>query len=104
MINGTQRKCQEGHPWIYATQIDRSFWSASPNLEPVASDLAEAIDFRGRYLGTGIYNPVSMIAVRLLTHRHETVDADLIRRRVREAIAWRRQGMRPDTEIGRAHV
>lgn len=98
LINGTQRKCQEGHPWVYSTQIDRSFWSDKPDLEPIAGELTEAVDFRGRYLGTGIYNPASMIALRLLTHRRETVDADLIRRRVRESIAWRRLGMRPDTD------
>lgn len=98
LINGTQKKCQEGHPWVYSTQIDRSLWSDNPDLEPDVSDVTDVVDFRGRYLGTGVYNPVSMLAVRLLTHRHDQVDDDLIRRRVREAIAWRKQGMHSDTD------
>jgi len=96
--NGVQKAITEGHPWIYRTQIDRQFQNLPPEEKPAAGELVEVQDFRGRYLGDGIYNPASMIAVRLLTRRHELPDDALIRCRVCEAVAFRRAWARPDTD------
>ncbi len=87
LLNGVQKKIALGHPWIYRTQIDRV---DHPDGEaPVPGAVADVLDFRGRYLGSGFYNPHSMIAVRLLTRRHETIDEDLIRSRVAMAMDYR---------------
>ena len=93
LLNGVQKKLTEGHPWVYRTQIEKIVG------EPEAGDLVDVLDYRNRYLGTGFYNAASMLTVRLLSHSHQTViDADLIRKRVRDAIAYRNLFRRPDTD------
>lgn len=99
--NGVQKKIAEGHPWIYRTQIDRLSWQPDGENRPVPGDLVDVCDFRQRYLGTGLYNPASMLTVRLLTRHHETIDEQLIRQRVLDAIAYRRYFQKPDTDSWR---
>ena len=65
LLNGTQKKIAEGHPWIYRTQIERTSWETEARPAPLPGSLTEVCDYRHRYLGTGIYNPHSMITVRV---------------------------------------
>lgn len=90
--NGVHRAAAQGHPWVYRTQIE------TVTGDPLPGDVVTVLDFRGRYLGTGFYNPHSMITVRILTQSHETIAASLIATRIRSAIAFRRQFWRPDTD------
>lgn len=99
LLNGVQKKIAEGHPWVYQTQIDRRSWNETDG--PQSGDLVEVRDFRNGFLGVGVYNPVSMLTVRLLTRRHEPVDDQLIRNRVLAAINYRRYFDRPDTDSRR---
>lgn len=110
LLNGVQKKIAEGHPWVYQTQIDRRSWIGTLQDDkhiidetdgPRPGDLVEVRDFRNGFLGTGVYNPVSMLTVRLLTRRHEPVDDQLIRTRVLAAINYRRYFERPDTDSRR---
>jgi 23S rRNA (cytosine1962-C5)-methyltransferase len=98
LLNGTQKKIADGHPWVYRTQIARSSWETEKRDGPLPGMLVDVCDFRNRYLGTGIYNPQSMITVRILSKRRESIDEALIRRRVREALAYRALYRRPDTD------
>lgn len=115
--NGQQKAIAQGHPWVYRTQIDKI---VDPNgnlqhanlqqgdlpadqmlldTQPAGDSLViDVVDFRGRYLGRGFYNPNSMIAVRLFSQQPEPIDEALIRRRIAEAIAFRRRFARPDTD------
>ena len=88
VLNGRQKKILQGHPWVYGNEIER--------VEGESEDggLVQAVDYRGRYLGTGFYNSRSLITVRLLTHRGEAVDETLIARRVRDAVSYRDLCMR----------
>jgi len=90
--NGMHKAVAQGHPWVYRTQIE------SVTGDPSPGDAATVLDFRGRYLGTGFYNPQSMITVRILTQTHEPITADLIANRIRAAIAFRRQFWRLETD------
>lgn len=90
--NGCQKKISEGHPWVYRTQID------TVTGEPQPGDMVNVHDFRQRCLGTGFYNPASMLTVRLLTHHQATINDDLIRQRVLQAIRYRDWFRRPDTD------
>jgi 23S rRNA (cytosine1962-C5)-methyltransferase len=58
-------------------------------------------DSRDRYIGTGLYNNRSLITIRLMSRRHESIDTQLISRRVQEAINYRRHFDRPDTDCRR---
>ncbi len=84
VINGRQKKLMQGHPWVYRNEIE------SVTGEPQNGDLVAVQDFRGRMMGTGVYNDQSLLTVRLLTHDAREVNEDLIASRVREALRYRR--------------
>jgi 23S rRNA (cytosine1962-C5)-methyltransferase len=59
ILNASRRKRLEaGHPWIFASEIERMEGEAEPG------DLVAVRDHRGRLLATGYWNPHSQIAVR----------------------------------------
>jgi len=83
---GRDRRARAGHLWIYGGEIDR----VDDGIEPGAA--VDVVDHRGRFLGRGYYNPASSIVVRIMTRRRdEDVDGALLRRRIAQAIAYRRQ-------------
>jgi 23S rRNA (cytosine1962-C5)-methyltransferase len=98
LLSGQQKAVACGHPWIYRNQIDMRGWQELDDSIPLPGDLVTVQDSRGRYIGSGFYNPSSMIAVRLLTHRREPVDDAMISTRIRAAVLYRRQQMRQDTD------
>ncbi|MHB1483574.1 MAG: class I SAM-dependent rRNA methyltransferase [Saccharofermentanales bacterium] len=96
VINGRQKKLSEGHPWVYRNEIEKI------EGDTQTGDIVEVMDFRGRFLGRGFINPLSLITVRLLTHKNEEITDDLIIQRVRNAVAYRRIFRREDTDCERA--
>lgn len=84
VINGRQKKLLQGHPWVYGNEIERV------EGETADGGLVTVVDFRDRYMGTGVYNSRSLITVRLLTHRHEEINDALIAVRVRAACDYRK--------------
>jgi 23S rRNA (cytosine1962-C5)-methyltransferase len=53
--------------------------------------MVDVVDHRGRFLARGDYNPASSLAVRVMGRdRAEAIDAVFLRRRISEAVAWRR--------------
>lgn len=87
VISGRQKKIMQGHPWVYGNEIEKTEGNPTPG------DIVRVVDYRGRYLGMGVYNSNSLITVRLLTHRQEEVNDDLIRARVRAACDYRKACM-----------
>ena len=74
-----------GHLWVFSNEL-----STSPKkFEP--GSLVELQDKNGLFLGIGYINPHSLIAVRILTFRNETVDEDFFRNRVSDAISYRKR-------------
>ncbi|MFA5355090.1 MAG: hypothetical protein WC291_12745, partial [Thermodesulfovibrionales bacterium] len=74
-----------GHLWIFSNEL-----AASPkDYEP--GSLVEVYDNRDGFLGIGYINPHSLIAVRLLTREREEVGPDFIRRRVKDALEYRKE-------------
>ena len=81
------RRIRAGHLWVFSNEVDvaRSPLTAFEPGEPVA-----LCDAAGVTLGAGYVNPASLIAVRLLTRNPgEEPDADLLRRRLTDALALR---------------
>lgn len=95
VINGRQRKLFEGHPWVYRNEIDKVEGDVTPG------DIVDVVDFRGRFVGRGVINPVSLITVRLLSHKNEEITDRLIQQRVLNAISYRTYYDREDTDCGR---
>jgi len=82
---GRDRRARAGHLWVYAGEVGRVDEGSEPGTA------VDVVDHRGRFLGRGYYNPASAIVVRLMTRRRdEPLDAVLLRRRIAEAVAYRR--------------
>lgn len=85
LAKGRDRRVKAGHLWVYAGEILRTDGGLRPG------DTVDVVDHRARFLARGYYNPASSIAVRLLTRRRdEPLDAALLRRRIAQAVAYRR--------------
>jgi 23S rRNA (cytosine1962-C5)-methyltransferase len=86
-------RLEDGHVWVY-----RSDLLAADGIAPGA--LIEVVDERGKFLGMALYSSASQIAIRMIAK--ETVkDLDsLMRKRIREAIAYRERVVR-DTDAYR---
>lgn len=77
-------RLRSGHVWVYRSDIVSADGIAAGALVGIK-------DERGKFLGTALYSTASQIAVRLISRDSvEDVDA-LIRRRIRDAVAYRAQ-------------
>jgi 23S rRNA (cytosine1962-C5)-methyltransferase len=83
----------DGHVWVYRSDI-----LAADGVAPGA--LVEVVDERGKFLGTALYSSASQIAIRMIA-KEVVKDLDgLLRKRIREAIAYRERIVR-DTDAYR---
>lgn len=83
-----------GHPWIFSSDVlDRG--DASPG------DAVRVVDPGGRLLGTAHYSSTSLISLRMLSPRSETVDKEFLLARLKSSHDYRRM-VAPDTDAYRA--
>lgn len=82
----------QGHPWVYSGAVLREEGTYQ------AGDVVGVHDAEGRFIGRGFVNPRSQIRVRMMTNRDEAVDAQLIARRIQEAIDLRARLGLPSAE------
>ena len=61
-----KKRLKGNHPWIFSNELNQK-----PEAEP--GDWTEVHDRAGHYIGTGYYNPHTLIAIRILTF-HKTFD------------------------------
>ena len=86
---GEDRRLRIGHLWVFSNEIDAS---RSPLSSFAPGESVLVADAGGRPLGTGYINPASLIAVRLVSRKaDEPLDADLLRRRLADALALRQR-------------
>lgn len=82
---GKEKRVYTLHPWIFKSDIDKEMNGCLPG------DTVNIISSRGKFFAKGYYNPNSQIALRILTyHEEESVDRELIFRRIHEAVEYRR--------------
>src|SRR5690242_14873682 len=74
-----------GHLWIFSGALQQApRWVEAGGLIDVKSST-------GQFVARGYYNPQTDIAIRILTHNpEEEIDAEFLRRRIRNAVALRR--------------
>lgn len=86
---GEDRRLRIGHLWVFSNEIDAG---RSPLSSFAPGESVLVADAGGRPLGTGYINPASLIAVRLVSRKaDEPLDADLLRRRLADALALRQR-------------
>ncbi len=83
-----------GHLWIFSNEL-----ASSPRLHEPGS-IVEVYDNKEAFLGTGYINPNSLIAVRLLTRQREEINADFFRKRIADALSYRKRFL-PEGVSGR---
>ncbi|WP_045119316.1 class I SAM-dependent rRNA methyltransferase [Haliangium ochraceum] len=80
------RQVRLGYPWIY-----RDALGSRPLREQPGAPI-ELVDWDGDFVARGVYDGESSVAVRVFTRNpDQRVDAELMRARVREAVAVRRR-------------
>jgi 23S rRNA (cytosine1962-C5)-methyltransferase len=86
-----ERRLLLGHLWVFSNEIADDLHGYEPG------SLVDVYAHGGSFLGRGYINPHSLITVRLLTHRRDTIDAGFFERRI-EAAWRRRQRLFPEVE------
>ena len=84
LLPGKEKRVWSGHPWVFRSDIART------KGNPVPGATVRLTASNGRFLAMAVYNPASQIALRILSHREEPIDDAFIRRRVHEAVEYRR--------------
>jgi 23S rRNA (cytosine1962-C5)-methyltransferase len=79
------RRLTDGHLWVFSNEI------AEITGEPAAADIVRVRIHGGKPLGSGFYNPHSLIACRILTTLDEEIDFEFFRRRISAALGLRRK-------------
>lgn len=82
---GRAERVKAGHPWVFSGEV-----VAVPGPE-ADGQFAVVEDHTGRFVGAGFVNTKSNILVRLLTRFRQPLDTDFFRRRIQEAVAYRRR-------------
>lgn len=82
---GKDKRVRSGHLWVYQGEI------GIIGIGVKSGDVVEVVDNRGRFLGMGYYNHASQIAVRLLSKEREEITPDFFRKRIGQAVAYRRR-------------
>ena len=78
---GAQR-LKAGHVWVYRSDV-----LSADGIAP--GSLVDVVDERGRFLGSAFYSSSSQIAIRWLSREPIRQPDDLLRQRIRDAIAYR---------------
>lgn len=79
--SGAERALRQGHPWVFEQSILKQ------NREGAPGDLAVIFDAKKRFLGIGLYDPASVIRVKILqTHKPAPINADWFRAKLQTAL------------------
>ena len=76
-------RIRNGHPWIYRSDV--------VSADAAAGDVVRVVDHRGRVAAHALYSDRSEIVLRVLTRGEEPPTLDTWRRRLEQAIAFRRR-------------
>jgi 23S rRNA (cytosine1962-C5)-methyltransferase len=74
-----------GHLWVFSNELATSLKECEPG------SIVELRDKRERFFGIGYINPHSLIAVRILTRESEEINRGFIKRRILDALEYRRR-------------
>ena len=79
-----ERRLRSGHLWVFSNEIETIEEAPEPGGETLV------LDRRGGIVGVGLYNPHSLIAVRLFARRQRPIDEALFRERIQRAVELRK--------------
>ena len=97
LAKNQDRRLRSGHPWVFSNEIAEVEGSPQAGAEVIVED------HRGVPVGVGLYNPHSLIAVRLYSRRVRSVDEALFRDRLARALALRQRILPVETTYRLVH-
>jgi 23S rRNA (cytosine1962-C5)-methyltransferase len=77
-----EERLRGGHPWIYRADV--------ADVRAAAGEIVQVRSPRGQVLGAALFSDRSQITLRVLTYGEQMADEALLRRRLEDAIAFRR--------------
>jgi 23S rRNA (cytosine1962-C5)-methyltransferase len=83
VVHVVRKKSRGQHAWVFSNEVTKTEGNPGPG------DTVQVFD-RTRLLGSGIYNPHSLIRVRLYSEQNEELDTAFLRRRIEAALAHRK--------------
>jgi 23S rRNA (cytosine1962-C5)-methyltransferase len=83
-IHIIRKKSRKNHPWVFSNETRRV------EGNPVAGDTVLVYE-RGKLLGSGFYNPNSLIQIRLYSQQNEEFDLDFTKRKISQAYQYRKK-------------
>mgnify|MGYP000933686612 FL=1 len=82
--NHHDRRIRGGHPWVFSNELQEV-----PAL--ASGSIVEVLSHRGESFGVGLYNPKSLISVRLLNSKIHELSIDFFIERLQSALALRQR-------------
>ncbi len=79
---GCEKKLRNGYLWIFSNEIERL-----ENFE--RGELVNIYNNKEQFFGIGYINPHSLIAIRILSFEHESIDVDFFVKRIKTALQYR---------------
>lgn len=76
-------RIQKGHLWVFSNEL------ASLPRDIASGETVKLFTHDKKFLGTGFYNPHSLISIRLLSRKDEEPDKDFFLKKFREALTLR---------------
>ncbi len=76
---GHEKRVRAGHLWVYSNEVE-NFDKSLP-----VGCLVDVINSKNDFVGTGFFNPNSLILVRILTRKKEPIDREFFSRRLKIA-------------------
>ncbi len=83
LTNKGLRRAQTGHPWVFDNDL------RATDATPSEPSVVTLVDTHNRFIGQGLFNPKSKIALRLLTRDQTPITPDFFAQRTRAAIDYR---------------
>ncbi|MBI3449777.1 MAG: class I SAM-dependent rRNA methyltransferase [Acidobacteria bacterium] len=78
-----EKRILAGHAWVFSNEIERI------EGDPLAGSVVAVTRAEGKLVGYGLFNPKSLIAVRIFSRRRSVVDHPFLVERIRKAQALR---------------
>lgn len=76
---GHEKRVKAGHLWVYNNEIEKI-----DKTLPMGC-LVDVVNSKNEFVGTGFFNPNTLITVRLLTRTKEPIDKEFFARRLRKS-------------------
>jgi len=80
-----QHRIEHGHAWVYRNEM------FSLHGDPRDGDIVDVVNKSGKFIARGCYNGQALISFRALARKPIAIDESFWRRRLEEAIAYRKQ-------------